>query len=237
MRTLFFDLDDTIVKFDAVSGKAWDEVCEKHIQNFSSLSVTELKEAILKASNWFWSDEERFRKGRLSLKQARRDVLARTFEDLETQNIQLPEKEVAHAIVEHFTVLREEIVEPFPGAIETLETLKQRGTPMALLTNGSIDTQQSKIERFNLAQYFDIILIEGVLGYGKPDPRVFNKALNHFNIDPSKATMIGDSLKHDIVGAQNLGITTIWNDWKQKGLPEEAPTTPDRIICNISELI
>lgn len=237
MQTLLFDLDDTIISYNAVSPQAWDEACEKHIHHFPSLSAEQLHQAISKASNEFWSDAERHRKGRLNLKKARRDILEETFKNLSQTITDLPSQEVAHAIADYFSTRREELVHPFPNAIETIQEFHKAGTPLGLLTNGAAEVQQAKIDRWNLAQYFDIILIEGALGYGKPDGRVFERALFHFEIAPHQATMIGDNLEADIYGASQLGINTVWNDWAKKGLPTNAPVQPDRTIHHISELL
>lgn len=237
MQTLLFDLDDTIISYDSVAPQAWNEACKKHIHHFPSLTITQLKQAINKAGHWYWSDTERHRKGRLNLKKARREVMEKTFKNLGETVTNLPPQKVAHAIADFFSTRREELIHPFPNAIETLQKLRADKTPLGLLTNGAANVQQAKIDRWELAQYFDIILIEGVLGYGKPDGRVFERALFHFEIAPHQATMIGDNLEADIYGAAQLGINTVWNDWEKKGLPKGAPTQPDRTIHHISELL
>ncbi|MBU0668097.1 HAD-IA family hydrolase [Patescibacteria group bacterium] len=237
MQTLFFDLDDTILRYDSVADRAWEEACEKYIKYFSRISTKELKEAILESSTWYWSDPVRHQKGRLNLKKARRDVVKATFQKLKENNLKSNPTEISNEIADHFSVRREELMEPFPRAIETLQTLKKRGTRMALLTNGEKQSQQNKIDRYDLEKYFDIILIEGALGFGKPDERVFKKALSHFKIKPSEAQMIGDNLEADIYGAQQLGIKAVWNDWARAGLPQSAPAVPDRTISRIAELI
>ena len=237
MQTFLFDLDDTILAYDAVAGKAWQEACETYINHFS-VSVAELRSAILETSRWYWSDTARHKTGRMNLKQARRDVIAKTLRDMNLQSIgQIPiSEEIGNSIADFFSARREELVHPFPGAIETLQTFKDRGYGMALLTNGAAETQRNKIDRFDLEHFFKIILVEGELGFGKPDARVYNMALEHLGAEPQDAMMIGDNLEWDIKGAQALGIKGIWNDWQKTGLPKDAPAKPDRIISNISEL-
>lgn len=237
MKTLLFDLDDTIISYGGVAPQAWAEACEKHIHHFPSLSASQLKAAIDEASSWYWSDAERHRKGRLNLKKARRDVMDLTFKNLSETVSDLPPQEVAHQIADFFSVRREELVHPFPEAIETLQQIRANKIPLGLLTNGAAEVQQAKIDRWDLEQYFDIILIEGALGYGKPDARVFERALFHFEIAPHHATMIGDNLEADIYGASQLGINTVWNDWRKAGLPQNTPAQPDRTIHHISELL
>ena len=49
--------------------------------------------------------------------------------------------------------------------------------------------------------------------------------------------MIGDDLNRDILGAQNVGVFSVWNDWRKKGLPDNTSIKPDRTITAISELV
>jgi putative hydrolase of the HAD superfamily len=106
-----------------------------------------------------------------------------------------------------------------------------------LLTNGCAAFQRRKLQRFALEPLFDVILIEGELGYGKPDRRVFGAALAFFGVEPAQAWMVGDNLECDIGGARELGITAVWHDAHRAGLPAGSAVTPDRIIESLSELL
>ena len=108
---------------------------------------------------------------------------------------------------------------------------------LALLTNGAGEVQRAKINRFGLARYFPTCLVEGELGYGKPDQRVFKMALNKLDVRPNQAWMVGDDLERDIAGAQTAGIFSIWHDYKKTGLPAGSMVTPDKTISNITELL
>lgn len=240
MKPLFFDLDDTILAYGGVAGQAWTEACDIYIDHFPTLSSRQLLNAILEASHWFWSDEERFQKMMHNLVEARRQVVHAAFNNLKEQGVTVPSEETANTMADYFTRRREELIYPFPGALETLRTLKQRGNPLALITNSAAEVQQRKIDRFHLEKYFDYIIISGAFGYDKPDKRIFQHALDHFQIQQENAhhaTMIGDNLKADIFGAQQLGIGTVWNDWRRAGLPIDAPAKPHKTIHSIQELL
>jgi putative hydrolase of the HAD superfamily len=96
--------------------------------------------------------------------------------------------------------------------------------------------QRSKIERFGLAAHFDAILIEGEVGFGKPDPRVYRRALDVLAVAPGDAWMVGDNLEWDVAEPQRQGIYGIWIDIRGSGLPHGHPVRPDRIIRRLSEL-
>ena len=54
----------------------------------------------------------------------------------------------------------------FPDSLACLTELRRRGIPLALVTNGDATQQRDKIERHDLARFFDAILVEGEFGVG-----------------------------------------------------------------------
>jgi putative hydrolase of the HAD superfamily len=124
----------------------------------------------------------------------------------------------------------------FPGAVEVLTWLRGSGCRLALLTNGAADAQREKIQRFRLAPLFDLILIEGELGFGKPDERIYRLALTELAAPPKHTWMIGDNLEFDVQQPQKLGITGIWVDATGAGLPADSDICPDLIIRTFAEL-
>jgi putative hydrolase of the HAD superfamily len=133
--------------------------------------------------------------------------------------------------------MRLETLELFPEAAETLDKFKDMGVRMALLTNGDSYSQRYKIDKFGLEKYFEIILVEGELGFGKPDKRVYEKAMIELEIAYGDAWMVGDNLEWDVKGAQDVGIHGIWVDFRKQGLPRNSTVIPDRIVYDISELL
>ncbi len=184
------------------------------------------------ARDAYWADPERHRLGRLNLTVARREIVGQALDDL---GVDRPD--LAAAIAAAYSAEREALIYLLPGAIETLQVLRNRGTPLALLTNGSAAGQRAKIERFDLAGYFEAILIEEEVGAGKPDERVYRRALEMLGARPGEATMVGDNLVWDVAGAARLGIGTVWVDAAGGGLPPDAPARPDRIVRRIRELV
>jgi putative hydrolase of the HAD superfamily len=115
--------------------------------------------AIKQSSKWFWSNPERHRTWRLDLRKARRLVLANAFSQL-----QVDQPGISDELADSFTTLREEMVQLFPGAVETLQRLQDQDIRMGLITNGNAEFQRPKIRRFALESYFDFILIESEFG-------------------------------------------------------------------------
>ncbi|MCZ6782086.1 MAG: HAD family hydrolase [Proteobacteria bacterium] len=231
-RAVFFDLDDTILSFSAGADECWARVCARHVGRLPGIDTPALRAAIDESRDWFWSDDERSRAGRLDMGRARRRIVGRAFDELG-----LDAETVALELADQFTLEREERVHLFPGALETLVALRDRGVPLALLTNGGARFQRAKIDRFELASHFEIVLIEEEFGVGKPDERVFRRALDHLGVAPGETWMVGDSLRADIAPAVALGLHSVWVDHRDAGLPEDAPASPHRRVVRISELL
>lgn len=93
------------------------------------------------------------------------------------------------------------------------------------------------VERFGLEPLFDAVCIEGELGFGKPDRRVFETALARLDVPPAAAWCAGDNLEWDIAPAIAMGMTAIWVDHAGRGLPADARVRPSRTIAALRELI
>ena len=227
-----FDLDDTILSINAGVEESWRRVSADFSSKAGSLSVDRLMAAINAVREWYWSDLERHRRGRLNLDLARREVV-----EIALDRLGINDSKAAGELSDAYGKEIEKNMQPFPGAIDTLKHFRRNNIPLVLVTNGLAEIQRRKIRRFDLEPLFDFIVIESEFGFGKPDERVFQHALNQLGVDKKDAWMVGDDLARDVAGAKQIGIHSIWVDWQGKGLPASAPVQPDRIIESIAELV
>jgi len=105
---------------------------------------------------------------------------------------------------------------------------------LAVISNfyGNIETV---LEELSLKKYFTSILDSAVVGIRKPDPKIFEIALNELGVNPNDAVMIGDSYTNDIVPAKLIGCKTIWIN--NKGWDEQNENNKaDIIIKSFKEL-
>jgi putative hydrolase of the HAD superfamily len=228
---MLLDLDDTILDDSGCVERSWTDACHECCASMGEETARRVRGAIRAAAEWFWSDPERHRTGRLDMKAARRDVAALGLARAGVTNPDLAD-EIAFA----YGQLREDRLALLPDALETVQWFRQAGCALALVTNGSRRMQRLKIERFGLAPLFDVILVEGELGYGKPDRRVYELALSRLKRSPGDAWMVGDNLEWDVAAPQALGIQGVWIDRLGHGLPAGSPIRPDRIVRHIAEL-
>ena len=230
-RALLLDLDDTILDDSSLVHESWLEACTAHADRLVPIDAGVVVDAIRKASTWFWGDPDRHRTGRLQLEAARREVVRLALADLG-----IDDTELACCIGDAYSHRRDVGMEALPDAIDTVRWLRDSGRRLALLTNGAEDAQRKKITRFELGDLFDAILVEGELGFGKPDERVYHRALSALAVKPSDAWMVGDNLEWDVAAPQALGMTGVWIDARGRGLPEHSSVRPDHIIRSLAEL-
>lgn len=230
-RALLLDLDDTIIDDSSLVDSCWREACADQAARLTPHPADAVVEAIRKTSKWFWADPERHRAGRLALDAARREVVRVALLEMGIDEVGL-----AANIGDSYSQRRDSGIEPLPDAIETVRWFRSSGCRLALLTNGAGPAQRRKIARFDLANLFDAILVEGEIGFGKPDERVYRQALDGLGVRPADAWMIGDNLEWDVAAPQKLGIFGVWIDRRGKGLPPASGVLPDRIIPALSAL-
>ena len=229
---ILFDLDDTILA--AGSRPAFLlEVAFEFAEELRPLDPEVLAEQLEVAFAAHWSDAERQRAGRMSLEETRRHLVVAALDQIGC----VLSAEIGARFADRFSRLREERIELFPTARETLLGLTNRGVKLALVTNGAAHIQRAKIERFELAAFFDHIQIEGEQGFGKPEQRAYVHALQALGAEPSDVWMVGDNLEWEVAAPQRLGIYSIWHDWQGKGLPPGTDVKPDRIITRLGELL
>ena len=119
-------------------------------------------------------------------------------------------------------------VELFSDVLPTLEQLR-RDYILGALSNGNAD-----VRRVGLGKYFSFALNADMLGLAKPEPQVFLAALARAQVDPERSIHIGDHPEHDVLGAQQVGMRTVWFNPEQKIWTGERE--PDAQINQISQL-
>ncbi|MBV8600409.1 MAG: HAD family hydrolase [Candidatus Eremiobacteraeota bacterium] len=124
---------------------------------------------------------------------------------------------------------------PFPGALELLATLRERGKKLGLITNGFAETHYEKLELLGLERAFDAVLCADEVGMVKPDPRIFLRACELLGAQPSEAAMVGDRFHRDIVGARDAGLFTVYIKMHDETIPPG--TAADVTVVSIEKVL
>ncbi|MEM6554070.1 MAG: HAD family hydrolase [Planctomycetota bacterium] len=231
-RAILFDLDDTVLDTTLSATRVWRRTAAAFADEIGR-PAAEIDAVLDRARVWYWSDPGRNAAGRLDVRRSRVEVTHHGLLDLGIDDAGLAER-FAGFYGDH----RVGTMRPFEGAIETLRHFHDAGVPMALLTNGDAAGQREKVEHFDLARWFRAVLIEGELGFGKPDDRVYERALSACGVLPERSVWcVGDSLPWEVRRPQELGLAGVWVDWEGIGLSADAGVRPDRVVRRIAELV
>ena len=96
----------------------------------------------------------------------------------------------------------------YPNVKDTLLSLKSKGYKLAIITNKPYDFIKPILETFELIDIFEYYIGGDSLDLKKPDPLPLLHVCDKFNIEISKALMVGDS-KNDIIAANDANIESI----------------------------
>ncbi len=228
LDTVLFDLDDTLHDDTASYRGAAERVAEE-IAATHAIDALALKAAYVTEAESFW---QRLSPDQLSVKLAPIRTLmwsnALNAVGLDVPN--LPEY-----AADRYVAVRNERLELFPGAIDLLRSLRDRGVKLGLVTNGFSETHREKIELLRLGPMFDAIFIADEVGMVKPDPLLFAHACVKLESAPARSAMVGDRYDRDIRGAAHAGLFTVWVNVRAAVLPKGAPP-PDATVERIGQV-
>src|SRR5699024_3917015 len=125
----------------------------------------------------------------------------------------------------------------YDETIDVLDTLKNK-YKLIMLTNGSPHLQNTKLSLSpELRPYFDHIIISGAFGKGKPAVEIFEHALELAGVEKEEAIMIGDNPNTDILGANRIGMESIWINHDDAELTGVTPTYEVKRLREILPII
>ncbi len=123
-------------------------------------------------------------------------------------------------------------------AIPTLKKLRGKGYRLGMISNTSDDKNvQQLVDRWELRPFFESIITSAGCGFRKPDKRIFQIALDHFGVPPEQIAMVGDTPEADILGANQVGLYSIWIT-RRANIPEEGELAiqPQAIITRLNQI-
>ncbi|WP_088323534.1 YjjG family noncanonical pyrimidine nucleotidase [Polaribacter tangerinus] len=198
IKHVFFDLDHTLWDFEKNSDLTFQQIFRNHQLNIELDSfLTVYKPLNLE----YW---RLYREEKISKEALRYGRLKNTFDAI---NYTIPDA-LIHTIATDYINNLANFNNLFEGAFELLDYLKDKYS-LHIITNGFEEIQEKKMANASILHYFEQIITSESVGVKKPNPRVFEHAMQISNATPDNSIMIGDSLEADIIGAQNVGMKTI----------------------------
>ncbi|MCB0399174.1 MAG: YjjG family noncanonical pyrimidine nucleotidase [Winogradskyella sp.] len=203
IKHVFFDLDHTLWDFDKNSGLTFEKIFKLNNLDVELSTFLEVYEPI-NLKYWKLYREEKVTKPALRygrLKDAFRGV------GVEVEDDMIDHLSVAY--IDYLTTFNH----LFEGALDILNYLRNK-YHLHIITNGFEEAQERKMHNANIRSYFKTVTNSEMVGVKKPNPKIFNFALDSAKASPEESVMIGDSLEADIEGAHNIGMETIYFDYR-----------------------
>lgn len=196
---IFFDLDHTLWDFEKNSALAFNDVIEELKLPFSTELFLSHYVAI---NNVYWDKyslnqvtKEELRIGRI------RDTFAKLGHESTTEAMLKMGDDYLKAMPNHNYL--------FDGAIEVLDYLQEK-YKLHIITNGFDEVQSKKLDRSGISGYFKTVTNSETAGVSKPNPDIFNYALDQAKVKVGESVMIGDNYLADIEGALGVGMDAIY---------------------------
>lgn len=144
---------------------------------------------------------------------------------------------VAESYRKNFEILKEKFpIELFPGVIDTIKKLKEKGENMAIATSRSHKSVDELTEKFGIKKYFDLVVGGDDVNKGKPYPDSINKILEETGWRKDETMMVGD-MTVDIIMGRNAEVKTCGVTYGNGNFQALKDAGADYIINNIGELM
>jgi len=226
---VLFDLDDTLHDDTYAYQSAAEEVA-REVAAEHGVDALALKAAYVAEAEGFW---HRLSPADLKIKLA---GLRATMWQTALESVGMGgDPELAQRSAERYNAYRMKYFTLFPGAVDLLRSLRERGTKLGIVTNGLSETHREKIALLQIGDYFDAIFLSDEVGMVKPDPLLFAHACRTLGGAPAHGAMVGDRYDRDIRGAIEAGLYTIWLNIRDEKLPPGV-TPPDATCSSIAEV-
>ena len=124
----------------------------------------------------------------------------------------------------------------YPGVRECLDALRERGLPLALVTNKPYAFIAPLLEGLALAEHFALCLGGDSLPEKKPHPAPLLHVASHFGLAPQACLMVGDS-RHDIAAGQAAGFRTLAVPYGYNHGEPVRESGPDGVVESLVELV
>lgn len=221
-KTVFLDFDDTLIDTQGYATKCLvslydDFEINKYFENIDTflkhyhISVHEL-----------WTD---YAKGIIDKETLLADRFQKPFSHLPKVS-----KKYLKALDIEFRKRIVEIEDIIDGAQELTDYLKNKGYKLVMLSNGFSEMQYDKMKNTGFDKTFDYIILSDTIGFNKPHPIIFEKALEIAKASPDDTVMIGDNYMADIEGAMLTNIDQIWYNPAKEKVAKQPTYEVDNLI-------
>ena len=206
---VFFDLDHTLWDFEKNSALAFETI----FKNYQiEIDLDKFLKHYIPINLKYW---EMYRTEQITQTQLRYGRLKDTFDLIQYQI----DDDKINFLSDKYIYYLPKYNHLFDGTIEILEYLKPK-YKLHIITNGFAEIQNNKLNNANISHYFQTITNSEMAGVKKPNPIIFQHALDKAQAKKESSIMIGDCLEADIYGAIHSGFEAILFNEDKKTIPE-----------------
>ena len=200
VTTVLFDLDDTLFDHAATARAALAATAAGR----PTLQQVPAEELYQRYSDLLEEMHPRVMTGQLSYLAARQ---------LRFQQLLAPYEQVASATVagvatQHYGHYRR-LRQPVAGALALLQRLKPE-VKIGIVTNNRTEEQREKLHFLGMTALVDVLITSEDVGVLKPDPAIYQVALQRLQASADATIMVGDNWQADVLGALAMGIRPLW---------------------------
>jgi YjjG family noncanonical pyrimidine nucleotidase len=199
IKDVFFDLDHTLWDFDKNSELTFETIFNRY---HPTIEIGTFIAEYVPINQECW---RLYQYDKITHVELRYRRLKQSFDAL---NYAISDADI-ETIAQEYIKLLPENNHLFEGTVEVLDYLSQK-YKLHIITNGFAEVQVRKIKNSNIGAYFQTITNSEMAGVKKPNPIIFEYALNLAKAQKESSVMIGDCLEADIQGALNAGLDAIF---------------------------
>ncbi|WP_411359366.1 pyrimidine 5'-nucleotidase [Pseudidiomarina salilacus] len=213
---LLFDADETLFSFDAFVGL--QHMFQAYGVTFQAHDYSEYQ--ALNKPLW-----DAYQAGQIDAKSLQRQRFEQWAAKLEVS---------ADELNSAFLTAMVHICKPLEGARELLEKART-AAKVGIVTNGFTELQEARLQQTGLRDLVDLVVISEQVGVAKPDPRIFDHALQQMQQRArERVLMTGDNPHSDVLGAQRSGLHACWLNRRAEQFPLAEP--PHFTVTSLPEL-
>ncbi len=227
IKTILFDLDDTLYDYQSTHKKSMEEVytlLKKEI-NFPRKKFIHLYNQAKEEVKMVLEGRAASHSRVLYFQR----LVEKTHPTLEANLI----KKLYDTYWEHFI----KNMKIGPGVLETLKELKKRDIKIVLVSDMTTHIQLKKIIKLKINKYVDYLVTSEESGSEKPHYMMFLLGLQKTSCLPEEAIMVGDNKNKDMAGANAINMKTAWITKSKKISKEKSHKKPNYIINKIPEIL
>lgn len=205
IQHIFFDLDHTLWDFDKNSALTFEIIFK---EQKIDLNINDFLAAYTPINENYW---KLYRDNKISKEDLRTGRLKDCFNSLKY--------EVSPFVIETLSVQYIKFLPGFNNLLENTHEMLDYLYPkynLHIITNGFEEVQHNKLQNSKISPFFRTVTTSEEAGVKKPHSGIFKLALEKSGGNPRNSLMIGDSYEADILGAQKMGMQSVYFDYYQR---------------------